>query len=224
MIAKMNFQALEERLSYVFADKSKLKQACTHRSYSRDNNERLEFLGDVVLSAVLSEHLFRQEAELSEGELTRKRAMLVRGKTLVEIAQQIDLGKYLLLGDSERAGGRGRASILEDTLEAVIAAIYLDGGWSAVTQVILCLWQEKLAEKVATIEKDAKTQLQEWLQARSLPLPLYETDVFGPGHQQVFLASCRVVGIDSDCKGEGKTKREAEQAAARKMQLLLENQ
>lgn len=219
----MNLTRLEEKLGYVFVDKNKLKRACTHRSYSRDNNERLEFLGDVVLSVVLSEHLFRSEKGLSEGELTRKRAMLVRGKTLAHVAQELNLGQYLYLGDSERVEGRGRASILEDALEAVLAAVYLDSGWVQVTEVILRLWQDKLTEKLADMEKDAKTQLQEWLQARSLPLPLYESEVYGPGHEQVFTAICRVVGIDNACRGEGKTKREAEQAAAKKMQLLLEN-
>lgn len=219
----MNLTQLEEQLGYTFTDKLLLKQACIHRSFSRDNNERLEFLGDVVLSAILSEHLYRDKVDLTEGELTRKRAMLVQGKTLADIAQRIDLGNYLQLGESERDGGRNRASILEDALEAIIAAVYLDGGWPCVTQVVLRLWKDKLAEKLERVQKDAKTQLQEWLQARSLPLPIYEIKVFGPGHEQLFYASCCVVGVDEDCCGEGKTKREAEQAAAKKMQFLLEN-
>jgi ribonuclease III len=220
----MNLSQLEEKLGYLFLNKESLSLACTHRSYSRDNNERLEFLGDVVLSATVSEYLYKNEMQLTEGELTRRRAMLVNGKTLVQIAQSIDLGAHLFLGGSELVGGRERASILEDALEAILAAVYLDGGWSAVTAVIMRLWSEKLQERIEDVEKDAKTQLQEWLQARSLPLPVYEVEIVGPGHKQVFTATCRVVGIDGSYSGEGSTRRQAEQVAAKNMQQNLEKQ
>ena len=218
----MNIAKLEEALGYVFIDKAVIKHACTHRSYSSENNERLEFLGDVVLSAIISEHLYHEETGLTEGELTRKRALLVSGKTLAAIAESINLGAYLYLGGSERETGRGRASILEDALEAVIAVIYLEGSWPAAKRVILHLWKEKLQENLTVVDKDSKTQLQEWLQARNLPLPLYEAETFGPLHEQIFKATCRIAGIEFVCSGEGQTKRKAEQEAAKKMQLRLE--
>lgn len=218
----MKLSKLEDKLGYAFVDKAIIKLACTHRSYSKENNERLEFLGDVVLSASISEYLYEQEQDLAEGELTRKRSMLVSGKTLTEIAQSIDLGAFLLLGGSELAEGRTRASILENTLEAVVAAIYLDGGWSAVKPVIQHLWKDKLKEKIQGVKKDSKTQLQEWLQARSLPLPTYKNTIVGPGHEQIFTATCAVVGIDDEFSGEGSTRRQAEQEAANKMLTSLE--
>jgi ribonuclease-3 len=222
MNVNMNVAKLEKALGYVFLDKEVIKHACTHRSYGPENNERLEFLGDVVLSAVISEYLYHHEMKWTEGELTRKRAWLVNGKTLVTIAKSIDLGAYLHLGGSEQVAGRSRASILEDALEAVIAVIYLEGGWLAAKAVILNLWKDKLEAKLPVVTKDAKTQLQEWLQASNLPLPSYETEVRGPLHEQVFTAACQVVGIEFISSGEGQTKREAEQEAAKKMQLWLE--
>lgn len=215
---------LEKRLGYEFSNKKLLQQACTHRSYSRDNNERLEFLGDVILSATVSEHLYHNESDLAEGELTRRRAMLVKGETLTQIAKNMGLGTFLSLGLSEAAAGRGRSSILEDALEAVIAAVFLDGGWAPVKKLVLTLWESKFQEKLDHIEKDPKTQLQEWLQARGLALPIYSIEVAGPGHRQIFKASCQVEGMETEFFGEGKTRRQAEQAAARKMQQYLEKE
>lgn len=218
----MNFAELEKKLDYVFSDKGLLKLACTHRSYSSENNERMEFLGDVVLSMLLSEYLYEQEEQLAEGDLTRRRAMLVRGQALLDIANRLDLGSHLYLGESEIAAGRKSTSILEDAVEALIAAVYLDGGKEAAERLVFKLWREKLQEKIESVEKDAKTQLQEWLQARGLPLPIYKAEVFGPGHHQTFKSTCRVVGIKKEFQGKGSTKRAAEQDAARKMQEHLE--
>ena len=218
----MKFDELEKKIGYTFSDKGLMKLACTHRSYSSENNERMEFLGDVILSLLLSEYLYEHEAQLAEGDLTRRRAMLVKGQSLVDIAHQLDLGSHLYLGESEIASGRKSTAILEDALEALIAAIYLDGGKEAAERMVLRLWRDKLQEKLSVVEKDAKTQLQEWLQARGLPLPIYDAETFGPGHEQTFKVTCRAAGIKKEFQGKGPTKRSAEQDAAKKMQAHLE--
>lgn len=220
----MKSQALEKRLGYQFKDKEKLVLACTHSSYARINNERLEFLGDVVLSFVLSDTLYHSESHYSEGELTRRRSSLVNRDTLASIARDIGLGHALLLGGSEGKVGKNRDSILEDAMEAVIAAIYLDGGREAAASVIRRLWAPYFDKDWGTDEKDPKTALQEWLQARRYSLPQYKITIKGPGHAQVFKATCEVKQVNETFVGIGKNKREAEQRAAQKMKEWLEKQ
>jgi ribonuclease-3 len=201
-----------------FADPALLRQALTHRSAGRPHNERLEFLGDGMLNAVVAEALFARWPTADEGSLTRLRASLVNGETLAEIARGIGLGDRLLLGPGElRSGGFRRDSILSDALEAVIGAVYLDGGWQACREAVLAL----LGERIAQVEprstlKDPKTLLQEHLQARQLPLPTYSLlGESGEDHAPRFLARCEVPDLGLTGQGEGHSKRSAEQAAAR---------
>jgi ribonuclease-3 len=203
---------------YRFADPALLRQALTHRSAGRPHNERLEFLGDALLNAVVAEALFARWPMADEGSLTRLRASLVNGETLAEIARGIRLGDRLLLGPGElRSGGFRRDSILSDALEAVIGAVYLDGGWQACREVVLAL----LGDRIARVEprstlKDPKTLLQEHLQARQLPLPTYSLlEESGEDHAPRFLARCEVPDLGLAGLGEGHSKRSAEQAAAR---------
>ncbi|OGI39587.1 MAG: ribonuclease III [Candidatus Muproteobacteria bacterium RBG_16_64_10] len=205
------------RLQYDFADAGLLERALTHRSKSERNYERLEFLGDSVLSFVVSADLFERYPALAEGELTRLRASLVRQQTLAELARGLALGDYLELGSGElKSGGFDRDSILADTLEAVFGAIYRDGGLASAQRVILGLYAEALAAlDPRSIPKDPKTQLQEYLQKHSLPLPSYHIlEVAGEPHSQKFVVECHVAGLPAPVRGEGAGRRRAEQQAA----------
>ncbi|MGH8307294.1 MAG: ribonuclease III, partial [Gammaproteobacteria bacterium] len=182
-------QRLLSELNYRFHDLQLLWQALTHRSVSDKNNERLEFLGDALLNTVISSELFKRYAELDEGALTRTRASLVNQDALAAVAHDIDLGEYLRLGSGElKSGGRRRASILADALEGILGAVYLDGGFDSVQRVVLHLFDSRLSRLVSSeVLKDSKTQLQEALQARGLPLPSYDVEaVTGQAHQQIF--------------------------------------
>ncbi|MCI0425667.1 MAG: ribonuclease III [Actinobacteria bacterium] len=211
---------LEERLGYVFEDPLLLRLALTHRSVSaedpaRNDNERLEFLGDAVLQLVITDLLFRNYPHLAEGQMAKVRAAVVSRPTLAEIAARLELGEHIELAiGEERTGGRSKDSILADAVEAILGAVYLDGGVEAVTPVIVGLWSSKLAERSRRPGvKDYKTRLQEEL-ARTGRRPGYEVEGSGPDHDRRFLA--RVV-IDGQVNGTGvgKSKREAEQEAAR---------
>ncbi len=211
---------LEERLGYVFEDPLLLRLALTHRSVSaedpaRNDNERLEFLGDAVLQLVITDLLFRNYPHLAEGQMAKVRAAVVSRPTLAEIAARLELGEHIELAiGEERTGGRSKDSILADAVEAILGAVYLDGGVEAVTPVIVGLWSSKLAERSRRPGvKDYKTRLQEEL-ARTGRRPGYEVEGSGPDHERRFLA--RVV-IDGQVNGTGvgKSKREAEQEAAR---------
>src|SRR5688500_555476 len=163
-------------LPYAFRDLAHYDEALTHRSAGRPNNERLEFLGDAVLSSAVSEALYLRFPKASEGELTRWRASLVREGTLAAVARELGIGDVLKLGPGElKSGGFRRDSILADALEAVIGAVHIDGGWSSARDVVLALFASRL-DDIAAVKppKDAKTRLQEWLQARGFPLPTYE--------------------------------------------------
>lgn len=208
---------LSRRLQYAFSDPGLLERALTHRSKSQKNYERLEFLGDSILSFVISAELFERYPTLTEGELTRLRATLVRQQTLAELARGLALGDYLELGSGElKSGGFDRDSILADTLEAVFGAVYRDGGLEAGRRVILGLYTYTLATlDPRSIPKDPKTQLQEHLQKHSLPLPSYNIlEVAGDPHSQKFLVECRVEGLSAPVCGEGASRRRAEQQAA----------
>ncbi|NNM53007.1 MAG: ribonuclease III, partial [Pseudomonadales bacterium] len=210
---------LQERLGYRFREIDTLRQALTHRSSSgRHNNERLEFLGDSILSMVIAEYLYVRFPEAQEGSLTRLRASLVKEETLAEVARRLELGAELRLGQGEiRSGGFRRDSILADVLEAILAAVYLDSGELGVCRECVLNW---FAPQLANLQpehvrKDAKTYLQEWLQARHLDLPVYELHaVDGQSHEQTFIVQCHVVVLPGPVQGEGHSRRRAEQVAA----------
>lgn len=218
---------LEAILGYDFSDSELLAVALTHRSAAGRNYERLEFLGDAVLGFAIAAALFKARPQAAEGDLSRLRASLVRKNSLAEIAQSLDLGRHLHLGAGERrSGGSRRTSILADTLEAVLGAIYLDGGFSAAEQVVLKLFEQRLIDLPdAETLKDAKTRLQEYLQARGLPLPEYElSGVTGQDHAQTFTVICRTQQPARESVASGNQRRRAEQAAAAQLLQSLQNE
>ncbi len=219
---KKNHQALCTRLHYSFTNETYLKQALTHRSAAEINNERLEFLGDSILNMVISQALFIQYPQFCEGELSRLRASFVKGDMLAELAQELNLGDHLYLGQGElKSGGFRRASILADALEAVFAAIYLDSGVEACQRVILELYQSRLSQvQRHDTHKDPKTTLQEFLQQRKITLPRYHLEnILGEEHDQCFVVTCRVDHRFTE--GRGETRRKAEQQSAQHMLDLL---
>ncbi|MFP4182083.1 ribonuclease III [Thiohalospira sp.] len=209
--------ALAGRLGHDFADPTLLERALTHRSSGSANNERLEFLGDSVLNFVMSCVLYERFPEATEGELSRLRALLVKGDTLARLAQGLELGAYLRLGSGERkSGGQRRNSILADTVEALIGAIYLDAGLERASDVIHALYDGEL-EQLPPLSrlKDPKTRLQEYLQARGQERPTYEVvRTNGSHHEQNFEVACRVAPLSEPVRGTGTSRRKAEQAAA----------
>ncbi|MDD3447700.1 MAG: ribonuclease III [Gammaproteobacteria bacterium] len=209
---------LFRHLGHRFQQTELLECALTHRSFRKDNNERLEFLGDAILSFVMAEELYRRFPQAKEGELSRLRASLVKGETLAVLAREFGLGDYLLLGSGElKSGGYRRESILADALEAVIGAIYLDAGMERCRGCVLEWYAERLdALSPQGTLKDPKTRLQEYLQAHRLALPTYLVDsVEGEAHAQVFRVECRIEGLDMTTRGTGSSRRRAEQEAAR---------
>lgn len=222
---KIDLDRLCRRLGYHFKKPAYLKQALTHRSVGSTNYERFEFLGDSILSFVIAYELFDIFPQYSEGQLSRLRSYLVRGDMLAEIALEFELGDYLILGQGElKSGGFRRSSILADALEAVFAAVYLDGGLDAAKKVIISLYRTRLDDNQLTHSlKDAKTQLQEYLQAKKLALPEYVlTKVEGDEHDQVFYVSCSVAGVKHSTSGQGPNRRKAEQLAAQSYLSLLQ--
>lgn len=213
----MIFDRLLEKILYSFSDKKLLQTALTHRSFGAAHNERLEFLGDGVLNFIVAALLYDRFPELPEGDLSRLRAALVRQDSLYRLAQSLDLGDYLHLGEGElKSGGHRRPSILADALEALFGAIYLDGGFEAVKQVIGRLYAPLLEGlQPAEILKDAKTRLQEWLQGRKKPLPQYQlVETSGAAHDQRFHVACVIGNPALRTLGIGSSRRLAEQAAA----------
>lgn len=213
-------------LGYEFADPELLVLALTHKSSSAANNERLEFLGDAVLDLVIAEALYRLQPEADEGTLSRLRASLVRSDTLSGIAQEIGLGDMLLLGAGERrSGGHQRASLMADALEALIGAVYLDADFAAAGAIILHLYGTRLNNlPAADALKDPKTLLQEALQQRAQPLPVYELILeSGPPHAPVFAVRCELATLQISTEGHGNSRRKAEQvAAARALEVLVQ--
>jgi len=219
-----SLKQLETALDYRFRNPQLLLQALTHRSASSINNERLEFLGDALLNAVISIELYDMHVQLEEGALTRLRASLVNQGALASIAHDLVLGDYLALGSGElKSGGQRRASILADSLEALLGAIYIDSGFENVRTVISRLFDTRLAAPVLPDTlKDCKTQLQEALQARDLPLPVYSVEsVTGPAHQQEFHVCCQVEILGIRAQGVAGNRRAAEQEAAQHVLGLL---
>lgn len=211
---------LQARLGHRFRQPDLLARALTHRSFGADHNERLEFLGDAVLSLAISSLLFDRFAGSDEGDLTRVRAHLVREESLHRVALQMGLPEVLRLSEGEaRGGGAQRASILADALEALIGATFLDGGFDAAKDLVQRLFGEVIAStEVGNWAKDAKTELQEWLQARRLPVPSYRiVATRGQAHAQTFEVECAVPALGLAEPGEGRSRRQAEQDAARRM-------
>lgn len=210
--------ALEQSFGYTFKDAGLLRRALTHRSHGLAHNERLEFLGDSVVNCTIALALYEKFPDLPEGELSRLRASLVSQPALAALAQQLDLGRYLLLGDGElKSGGAKRPSILSDALEAVLGGILLDGGFETARAAVNRIFSAALAcVSPATAGKDAKTLLQEWLQQRRHALPHYVvTAVHGEAHEQEFEVECVIAPLNIRCRGRGSSRRRAEQDAAR---------
>jgi len=214
-------------LDYEFSDPGLLKLALTHRSARQENNERLEFLGDAVLGQIIADYLYRRFADADEGQLTRTRAQLVNKDSLAAVARELDLGEHILLGEGEmKSGGWRRDSILANTLEAIIGAIYLDGGLVPCVDEVQRWFSAVLANiDPERAHKDAKTRLQEHLQARGAPLPQYAAiEVTGPPHDQCFTIACSVDPVSEPVVATGKSRRSGEQEAARIMLDQLEKQ
>ena len=212
--------ALQDRLGYRFVDVELLSRALTHRSFGTDHNERLEFLGDAVLSLAISSLLFERFSGSDEGDLTRVRAHLVREDTLHKVALAYGLPEVLRLSDGEaRGGGAQRPSILADALEGVLGATFVDGGFDAVRAMVQRMFGDMTVNTdIASWTKDAKTELQEWLQARRLPVPTYRISATrGQAHAQTFEVECSVPALSLTHLGEGRSRRVAEQEAARRM-------
>ncbi len=220
-------EQLIRKIGYDFSDKSLIDRALTHRSAGSTNNERMEFLGDSILGFVIADEIFKNLTNADEGDMSRLRSSLVKGVTLAKIAKEINLGNYLLLGPGElRSGGQSRDSILADALEAIFAAIYLDGGYKAARRIILDLYNKRL-ENISTTKllKDPKTRLQEYLQAKKYKLPEYSViDITGEQHDQSFTIKCVIDDLDLNAIAVGSTRRQAEQKAADKLlQELIQN-
>ena len=212
--------ALQQRLGHRFGQPRLLQRALTHRSFGADHNERLEFLGDAVLSAAISALLYERFAGSDEGDLTRVRAHLVREDSLHRLALGLGLPDVLRLSEGEsRGGGAQRPSILADALEAVIGGVFLDGGFEPAQALVRRLFGDLIAGTDAdSWSKDAKTELQEWLQGRKLPVPAYSiVATRGQAHAQTFHVECAVAALGLREQGEGRSRRAAEQEAARRM-------
>lgn len=208
------------QLNYEFSDPALLKAALTHRSAGSRNNERLEFLGDGALNFVIASEIYHLRPVYDEGQLSRLRATLVRGTTLAEIARDIGVGEFLKLGTGElKSGGFKRSSILADSIEALIGAVYLDGGYDAAADLVRHLYRDRLANLPPDDpQKDAKTRLQEYLQSRKIPIPEYElANATGEPHEREFTVVCRVEGLSIESSASGSSRRRAEQAAAQKV-------
>lgn len=212
--------ALQAHLQHQFSNPVLLSQALTHRSFSADHNERLEFLGDSVLGLAVADLLYRGLRQLPEGDLSRVRANLVKQDTLHHLAVDLGLPEVIRLGDGEaRSGGSKRPSILADALEAVLGAVYLDGGFAAAQGLVQRLFKDfEIKPEMEAIGKDAKTELQEWLQARKLSLPQYRVvATVGAAHKQTFDIECEIAQLNLAERGIGGSRRSGEQAAAAAM-------
>ena len=216
---------LQTTLDYQFKNSQLLKQALTHRSFGVDNNERLEFLGDALLDLIVGESLFNQHPGADEGNLSRLRSSIVNKSALAGIGREWNLGEHMLLGAGElKSGGRSRDSILADTVEAVVAAVYLDGGLAACRKLVDAWTLEFVRNPEARQTKDAKTRLQEKMQASGHGLPDYQVlAIEGEAHAQSFLVECRVEGLERVHRGRGRSKRAAEQQAALETLKSLES-
>jgi ribonuclease-3 len=221
----LSINRLQSTLDYQFKQEELLKQALTHRSFCRGaNNERLEFLGDSVLSLVISHNIYEQQPNASEGDLSRIRASLVNEAALAQVARDINLGDYVLLGGGElKSGGFRRESILSDTMEAILGAIYLDSNFTQVQNSILYLYRVYLQNLPSQSNlKDPKTRLQEYLQSEKIDIPEYAVvKVIGKSHDQTFTLTCRILSLNIETSGIGSSRKKAEQDAAIKALKVL---
>lgn len=206
----------ETRIDYIFNDQDLLRRALTHRSFQKQNNERLEFLGDSILGFIIAESLYHQFPRAPEGDLTKMRARLVRQSTLADLGRKLGINDFLILGEGElKSGGGERDSILSDALEAVFGAVYLDGGFRNAKTIVLKLFADKLIEINTEDLKDNKTRLQEMLQKKEKPLPVYDVlNQTGEAHDLTFEVKCEIEHPDSPFLAQGRSRRTAEQNAA----------
>ncbi len=220
----IKYERLQRRLGYEFKEQKLLELALTHRSYGANNNERLEFLGDSILNFVIGDALFRRFPDAREGQLSRIRALLVKGETLAEMAREFLLGECLILGEGEmKSGGHQRDSILADSVEALIGAIFTETDFETCRRQVLN-WYEKRLSLLSpdTTDKDPKSRLQEYLQAQHKPLPEYEVvETLGEAHAQLFTIECRVVVLAQAVRAQASNRREAEKLAAVEVLRLL---
>jgi ribonuclease III len=209
-------QRLLKRIGYEFNDPELLELSLTHRSCGSKNNERLEFLGDAALNFIIGYAIYQRLPDSKEGELSRYRANLVKGVTLAEIATELQLGEHLHLGGGEmKSGGHRRASILADTVEAIIGAIYIDSDMASCERCVLQWFNSRLENLDKNGQKDSKTQLQELMQARGHALPVYEVvNISGEEHSQKFTVECRIEALKKPTTGLGSSRRNAEKQAA----------
>ncbi len=217
---------LEKIIDYKFHDEILLETALTHRSHGRGNNERLEYLGDAVLGFIIADTIFQKFPQATEGELTRLRSFLVKGETLAKLGRELDLGNYIKLGLGEmKSGGWRRNSILANTFEAIIGAVYLDADMSICQKCVIYLYRQLLLEmSLDKLSKDSKTTLQELLQSRKLELPVYRVSLeSGDAHNRLFNVTCTIAELAVSVQAEGRSKRLAEQSAAEQALLVLEN-
>jgi len=215
-----SLQSLQKRLEHEFSDPRLLQQALTHRSFSADHNERIEFLGDSVLNLAVAGLLYERLSELPEGDLSRVRANLVKQETLHQLAVQLGLPSLIRLGEGEaKSGGQKRPSILADALEALIGAVYLDAGFDKAAQLVRSLFKDvEINPHMQAIGKDPKTELQEWLQGRKMNLPIYRVvGTLGAAHKQTFDVECEISEHGRAERGIGGSRRAGEQAAAAAM-------
>lgn len=212
-----SIESLQATLQYTFDDIALLDEALTHRSFAAKNNERLEFLGDGILNFVIADELFKRYPDVQEGDLSRLRANLVNKESLAEIANQLDLGDFIKLGSGElKSGGFRRPSILADSVEAILGAVYRDGGFESCRELINRLYVSRLSSPADLQSlKDPKTRLQELLQSRRISLPDYEVlSITGQAHAQVFHVRCSIGKLGVAVEGDGRSRRKAEQVAA----------
>ena len=215
---------LQLRLQHAFKDVGLLERALTHRSFSSDHNERLEFLGDSVLNLSVAHLLYAQLSQLPEGDLSRVRANLVKQETLHQLALKLDLASCLKLGEGElKSGGQRRPSILADALEAIIGAVYLDAGYDVAEKLVHGLFENvEINSQMLAASKDPKTELQEWLQGRKLQIPQYSVvATSGAAHRQIFDVACDIPELSLSQHGSGPSRRAGEQAAAAAMLEIL---
>lgn len=221
----MHHKELSEKLGYKFSDLELLDQALRHRSVGKLSNERLEFLGDAVLNFIIGAELFHRYPNIKEGELSRLRANLVNGEVLGELATELQIGEHLQFGSGElRSGGPKRKSILADAMEAIIGAIYLDGGFATTQNIVLNWFANRLNETAGIAKKDPKTTLQELLQMQKMDLPKYRVvKTLGAAHAMTFNIACQVDvdGVSEETIGVGSNKRAAERDAAEKMLVKI---
>ncbi len=212
------------RFGVSFSDPALLDRALTHRSAGQANYERLEFLGDALINAVVSIELYARYPRAPEGDLTRLRAALIRESSLAALARRIDLSDFLRMGGGElKSGGYRRDSILADTLEALVAAVFLDGGWDRCQTLVRDLFAEAFDAVDLSASKDAKTRLQEWLQGRGMALPDYQlVDTAGKDHDKTFRVACCIAEAEFRAEAEGRSRKAAEQAAAAAMLERIE--